>query len=165
MEHSAIQRKELVIRSIIWKNLQRTVLSVKIQLWDFPGSAVVKILCFQCRGAQVRSLVKELRSRMPHGAAKKTKQNRSWLPGNKEGVGPREVGVIIKGNRREPRGQCQYLVVISHFNFARCYHHWGTRWRGQESSRYCFCCCFYNCMWICNYLKLKKFNIKNGQKI
>ena len=36
---------------------------------DFPGGLVVKTLCFQCR---VQSLVRELRSHMPHsGTAKK----------------------------------------------------------------------------------------------
>ena len=29
-------------------------------LWDFPGGAVVKTPCSQCRGAQVQSLVREL---------------------------------------------------------------------------------------------------------
>ena len=35
---------------------------------DFPGSPVVKTTC---RGLGVQSLVRELRSHMPHGAAKK----------------------------------------------------------------------------------------------
>ena len=34
---------------------------------DFPGSPVVKTAC---RGLGVQSLVRELRSHMPHGAAK-----------------------------------------------------------------------------------------------
>ena len=38
---------------------------------DFPGGAVVKTTC---RGLQIQSLVRELRSRMPHGAAKKKKK-------------------------------------------------------------------------------------------
>ena len=41
---------------------------------DFPGGAVVKTTC---RGLQIRSLVRELRSRMPHGAAKKKKEGPS----------------------------------------------------------------------------------------
>ena len=32
---------------------------------DFPDSPVDKTPCFQCRGAQVRSLVEELRSHRP----------------------------------------------------------------------------------------------------
>ena len=32
---------------------------------DFPGSPVVKILCFQCRGIWVPSMVGELRSLIP----------------------------------------------------------------------------------------------------
>ena len=33
--------------------------------WDFPGGSVVKTSSFHCRGAQVGSLVGELRSHMP----------------------------------------------------------------------------------------------------
>ena len=40
---------------------------------DFPGGAVVKTTC---RGLKIQSLVRELRSRMPHGAAKKKKKKR-----------------------------------------------------------------------------------------
>ena len=43
---------------------------------DFPGGAVVKTTC---RGLQTRSLVRELRSRMPHGAAKKKRGSLSVL--------------------------------------------------------------------------------------
>ena len=45
----------------------------KVILLDFPGSPVVKTLCFQCLGAQVQSLVMELRFHMLCGAAKKKK--------------------------------------------------------------------------------------------
>ena len=40
-------------------------------LWDFPGCPMVKPLGFQGRGVQVQSLVRELRSHMPYGMAKK----------------------------------------------------------------------------------------------
>ena len=43
---------------------------------DFPGGAVVKTTC---RGLKIQSLVRELRSRMPHGAAKKKKKKRGSL--------------------------------------------------------------------------------------
>ena len=43
-------------------------------LWDFPGGPVVKTLRFHCRGAWVPPLVRELRSRMQQGAAKKKKR-------------------------------------------------------------------------------------------
>ena len=47
-----------------------------IYLRDFPGGSVVKNLHFLCRGARVRSLVGELRSRMPLGAAKTLKKKK-----------------------------------------------------------------------------------------
>ena len=40
---------------------------------DFPGGPVVEIPRFQCRGAWVQSLVKELRSHMLRGMIKKKK--------------------------------------------------------------------------------------------
>ena len=42
-------------------------------VWDFPGGPGVKILNFHCRGVWVVGsiLVKELRSHILHGAAKK----------------------------------------------------------------------------------------------
>ena len=40
-------------------------------LWDFPGDPVVKTPCPQHRGARVRSLVRELRSHMQRGMAKR----------------------------------------------------------------------------------------------
>ena len=44
---------------------------------DSPGGSVVKTLCFQWReGAQVGSLVRELRYHMPQGVAKKKKDMR-----------------------------------------------------------------------------------------
>ena len=45
---------------------------------DSPGGSVVKTLCFQWReGAQVGSLVRELRYHMPQGVAKKKKRHES----------------------------------------------------------------------------------------
>ena len=46
---------------------------------DFPGSPVVKIPRFHLQGAQVQSLVSELRSHIPHGRAKKKKKKKKWL--------------------------------------------------------------------------------------
>ena len=43
-------------------------------LRDFPGSPVIKT-ALPLQGTRVQSLVGELRSHMPHGMAKKTKQN------------------------------------------------------------------------------------------
>ena len=47
---------------------------------DFPGSPVVKTLCFQCKEEWVQLLVKELRSQMLHGARKKKKNNKKRKP-------------------------------------------------------------------------------------
>ena len=44
---------------------------LKMILLDFPGSPVVKTLCFQCLGAQVQSLVMELRFHLLCSAGKK----------------------------------------------------------------------------------------------
>jgi len=41
---------------------------------DFPGSPVVKTLCFQCKEEWVQLLVKELRPQMLPGARKKKKK-------------------------------------------------------------------------------------------
>ena len=43
---------------------------------DFPGSPVVKTLCFQQRGLRVQSLVRELRFYMPHDVEKKRERER-----------------------------------------------------------------------------------------
>ena len=59
MKPSAIQRKELVVRSIICKNLQRIVLSVEKQSQDFPGRPLFKIPGVYCSKHGV--LVKEIR--------------------------------------------------------------------------------------------------------
>ena len=64
MKPSEIQRKELVIRSIIWKNLQRIVLSVEKQSQDFPGRPLVKIPGVYC--SEHGSLVKEIRFYVLH---------------------------------------------------------------------------------------------------
>ncbi|CAI9169916.1 unnamed protein product [Rangifer tarandus platyrhynchus] len=46
------------------------------EIWELPGSTVVKIPCFHCRGAQVRSLVRELRycpcKQCPHPTPQKS---------------------------------------------------------------------------------------------
>ena len=42
---------------------------------DFPGSPVVKTLCFQCRGHRFQSLVRKLRSYMPLSAAQINKHS------------------------------------------------------------------------------------------
>ena len=44
---------------------------LKIMVGNVPGGPVVKILCFQCRGAWVWSPVRELRSDMLYGVARK----------------------------------------------------------------------------------------------
>ena len=46
----------------------------KVRLRDFSGTPVVKTLPFNCRGAQVQSLVEKLRSLMLHRVAKKKKE-------------------------------------------------------------------------------------------
>ena len=46
---------------------------------DFPGSPVVKTLSFYCRGHRFWSLIGELRSCMPHGTAKKKKNEESKI--------------------------------------------------------------------------------------
>ena len=60
---------------------------------DFPGSPVVKILCFHCRGHRVRSLVGKLRVHMPQGTAKEKKKSLVQLRGEKHTGGKREGGV------------------------------------------------------------------------
>ena len=47
---------------------------------DFPGCPVVKTVCFQCRGAQVQSLVRELRSHMVQCSKKKREKERETFP-------------------------------------------------------------------------------------
>lgn len=47
--------------------------------WDFPGSLVGKTVCFlPIQGAQIPSLVREVRSKVPHDIAKK-KKKKSFL--------------------------------------------------------------------------------------
>ena len=53
-----------MIRSIIWKNLQRIVLSVEKQSQDFPGRPLVKIPGVYC--SEHGSLVKEIRFYVLH---------------------------------------------------------------------------------------------------
>ena len=43
---------------------------------DFPGGPGIKTPWSSCRGAWVWSLVRELRSHMPHGTAKKKKKKK-----------------------------------------------------------------------------------------
>ena len=45
-------------------------MQIKITIKDFPDGPVVKTLYFYCRGAQVQSLVKDLRSYMQGSEAK-----------------------------------------------------------------------------------------------
>ena len=59
---------------------------------DFPGSPVVKTLCFHCRGHRVRFLVWELRVHMPQGTAKE-KKSLVQLRGERHTGGKREGGV------------------------------------------------------------------------
>ena len=47
------------------------------ETWDFPGSPVVKILCFHCREQGSISGQEELRSHMPHGTLKKKKKKKN----------------------------------------------------------------------------------------
>ena len=56
--------------SLFFKNLDS---------WDFPGGLVVKMLCFHCRGhgsipGSGTKILRELRSPVPHGVAKKWKK-------------------------------------------------------------------------------------------
>ena len=54
---------------------------------EVPGGPVVKTLLLSMHGAWVQSLVRELRSYIPHGK-KRTKQTRSWgEKGGKEKTG------------------------------------------------------------------------------
>ena len=46
----------------------------KFSWWEFPGSPVIKTFDFPMQGAQVQSLVGELRSCLPCGMAKKKKK-------------------------------------------------------------------------------------------
>ena len=55
--------------ALLWQNKARTN-----QLRGFPGSPVVRTLRSQCRGVQVPSLVKKLRSPMPHNVARGEKK-------------------------------------------------------------------------------------------
>ena len=50
---------------------QRVYHPVKLSIWDFLGSLVVKTPCFQCRWVQVPYLVREIRSYMPRGTGQK----------------------------------------------------------------------------------------------
>ena len=56
---------------------QKGVRRSEDETWEFPGSTVVRIPCFHCRGAQVRSLVRELRycpcKQRPHPTPPKLK--------------------------------------------------------------------------------------------
>lgn len=64
--------------------------------------------------------------------------------------------VLGRGRGPVPRPyQCPVLVVIRSYCFTRCYH-WGRREEGRVGSR---CNISYNCMRICNDLKIK-FNLK-----
>ena len=56
----------------------KTIAIKTVWIWKFPGSPVVRTQCFYCRG-RVQSLIRELRSHMPGGVAKKV--------GKKHGTG------------------------------------------------------------------------------
>ena len=63
-----------------------------------PGGPVVKILSFQCKGVQIRSLVRELRSHMQCSMAKKIKiLKKKWWE--------------RAGGRRKSKGQMFILLV------------------------------------------------------
>ena len=66
-------------------------MGVRNLVQDFPGSPVVKILCFHCRGHRVRSLVWKL---SPHATGhSKGKKSLVQLRGEKHTGGKREGGV------------------------------------------------------------------------
>ena len=50
-----------------------SLLKKKSSSWEFPGGPLVRTSQFPCQGPGVQSLVGELRSQKPHGAAKKRK--------------------------------------------------------------------------------------------
>ena len=84
----------------------------------FPGSPVVKTLCFSLQTAQVPSLVGELRSHMPRGMAKiKFKApERDYYLGNilymlKENKEVKNEWISIKGETRVERGREQWLLT------------------------------------------------------
>ena len=68
---------------------------------EFPGGPVVKMLLLPMYGAWVQSLVRELRSYIPHG---KKKKGRSW--GEKGGEGKTE-------GKQEGRGIRLLITVLS----------------------------------------------------
>ena len=47
------------------------------QLWEFPGSPVVRTPRSHCQGPWAQSLVGELRSSKPHSVAKKKKKKKN----------------------------------------------------------------------------------------
>ena len=95
-----------------------------------------------------------------------------WLPGVKETVGGRELGVAKKRSCRDPGGEALYLHCINvnllsvalYYSFAKHYH-WGKLGKGYSGP---LCIISYNCMWIYNYLRtkclifLKCPNLKNN---
>ena len=77
---------------------------------DFPGSPMVKTLCFQCKECRFNPWFGELRSYMPHGTTKKKKKKKSKARGFPGGfvvknppVNAGDVG-SIPGLRRSPGG-------------------------------------------------------------
>ena len=70
MDRSLLSRQEY--RSVMPLPSPRQIITelLKIKDRDFPGSSVVKTLHFQCRGARIPSLVRELIPYMLQGAAK-----------------------------------------------------------------------------------------------
>ena len=55
---------------------QFEIQSQEKKIRGLPGGPVVKTLSFHCRGTQIRSLVQELRSHMPHGLVEKKKREK-----------------------------------------------------------------------------------------
>ena len=71
----------MLIDSIIIVRLPFSSSLLMVKVWepkfrvrDFSGTSVVKTLPFNCRGVQVQSLVKKLRSLMLHRVAKKKRK-------------------------------------------------------------------------------------------
>ena len=78
---------------------------LKLEGREFPGGPVVRTLSSHCRGAQVQSLVRELRSRKP-SRQPKTKQNKTGGEKNPEDARRERKGHPQKGaGMRCPRGE------------------------------------------------------------
>ena len=58
--------------------------NIKEQKRDFPGGSVVKTPSFQMQGAQIQSLIRELKSCKPHGVARGKKGTAEMTIGTKK---------------------------------------------------------------------------------